>query len=245
MHGDSLGFYAYGFWSVVMANVVFFLIFAVGFLEPKKKYEWRSMGALTGFLLALFTEMYGFPLSVFFLTSLMGESYPVLSPFAHSSGHLLLVLLGLSNSAAAMVSLHWVSNGLIILGGIIVFFGWVKIHSAKEGALVDRGIYSLVRHPQYSGLFITTVGFLIQWPSLLVLIMWPVLMFAYYKLARREEGRLLEEFGEEFLRYRSRVSAFVPRFRRVKRSAQSSRTLFYGVDGDQDPADIGQFIEWK
>ena len=245
MHGDVLGSYAYGFWNVVIANVVFFLIFAVGFLEPKKKFEWRSMGALTGFLLALFTEMYGFPLSVFFLTSLLGDSYPALSPFAHSSGHLLLVLLGLSGSAAAMVSLHWVSNGLVILGGIIVFFGWVKIHGAKDGVLVDRGIYSLVRHPQYTGLFITTVGFLIQWPSLLVLIMWPVLMSAYYKLARREEGRLLEEFGEEFLNYRSRVPAFVPRFRRVNRLAESPKISLHDVGNDPSQADIGQYIEWK
>jgi len=212
MHGDILGSYAYGFWNVVVVNVLFFLIFAVGFLEPKKKYEWRSMGALTGFLLALFTEMYGFPLSVFLMSSLLGDTYPALSPFAHSSGHLFLVLLGLSGSAIAMITLHWVSNGLVILGGIIVFLGWVKIHGAEEGILVDRGIYSVVRHPQYSGLFITTIGFLIQWPSILVLIMWPVLMLAYYKLAKREEKQLLEEFGEAFLKYRSRIPAFVPWF---------------------------------
>ena len=55
--------------------------------------------------------------------------------------------------------------------------------------------------------------------------MWPVLMFAYYKLAKREEGRLLEEFGEEFQRYKSMVPAFVPRFRRVKRVAEGIQDL--------------------
>jgi protein-S-isoprenylcysteine O-methyltransferase Ste14 len=218
MHGDVLGLYAYGFWNVVLANVFFFLIFAVGFLEPKKRYEWRSMGALTGFLLALFTEMYGFPLTVFLLTSLMGDSYPALFPFTHSSGHLLLLLLGLSASATAMATLHWVSNGLVIFGGIILFCGWMKIHGAREGVLVDKGIYSVIRHPQYVGVFITTIGFLIQWPGLLSLIMWPILMFAYYRLAKREEGRLLEEFGAQFLIYKSRVPAFVPSFRRFRPS---------------------------
>jgi len=217
MHGDDLGFYAYGFWNIVILNVVFFLIFAVGFFQPKKGYEWRSMGALAGFLVALFTEMYGFPLTIFVILVKLRDSYPVLDPFTHSSGHLLLVLFGLSQSAKAMVILHWISNGLVLAGGIVVFLGWRLIHSAPSGVLVDRGIYSIVRHPQYTGLFLTTVGFLIQWPGLLALIMWPILMFAYYKLAKREERSLLEEFGINFLKYRSRVPAFFPRPGRKRR----------------------------
>ena len=218
MHGDSLGLYAYGLWNSVLLNVVFFLVFAVGFFQPKKGYEWRSMGALAGFLVALFTEMYGFPLTIFLVLTKLRDSYPALDPFTHSSGHLLLVLFGLSQSARAMVVLHLISNGLVLVGGVIVFLGWRLIHRVPDGMLVDRGIYSIIRHPQYTGLFLTTVGFLIQWPSLLALIMWPILIFAYYKLAMREERHLLEEFGQSFLQYRSRVPAFIPRPGRARRS---------------------------
>ncbi len=214
MHGDILGSYAYGLWNIVVLNVIFFLTFAVGFLQPKRRYEWRSMGALTGFLLALFTEMYGFPLTIFLLMGWLEGSYPALDPFAHSSGHLLLVFLGLSGSPGALAVLHLISNGLVFLGGLVVLLGWRMIHRAPEGMLMDRGIYSKVRHPQYSGLFLVTTGFLIQWPSLLALVMWPVLMFAYFRLAMREERDLLEQFGQGFLDYRRKVPAFVPRFRK-------------------------------
>jgi len=214
MHGESLGGYAYGMWPVVVFNIILFLFFAIGFLRPKKKIEWRSMGAFLGFLVALFTEMYGFPLTIFFLTSLMGKSYPVLDPFSHPSGHLVLVFLGLAHIPIAMVILHIITNGLIFLGIYLMYSGWMKIYKAKEDKLVTDGIYSYVRHPQYGGLFLITVGFLIQWPSLITLVMWPLLAFAYYKLAMREERDLEKQFSEEFIEYRRRVPAFTPRSKR-------------------------------
>ncbi|NIM89429.1 MAG: isoprenylcysteine carboxylmethyltransferase family protein [Candidatus Aminicenantes bacterium] len=214
MHGESMGNYAYGLWPVVVFNIILFLLFAIGFLRPKKKFEWRSMGALVGFLAALFTEMYGFPLTIFFLTSLMGNRYPVLDPFSHPSGHLVLVFLGLSQFPAAMIVLHIITNGLIFLGLYLMYSGWMKIYKAKEDKLVTDGIYSYVRHPQYLGLFLITVGFLIQWPSAVTLIMWPLLTFAYYKLSRREEWELMSKFQQEFLEYKKEVPAFIPKFSR-------------------------------
>lgn len=87
------------------------------------------------------------------------------------------------------------------------------VHGSKGDKLVTEGVYSYVRHPQYSGLFLITIGFLIQWPSLTTLVMWPVLIFAHYRLAMREEKDMVNQFGDKYLEYRKKVSAFVPRFR--------------------------------
>ena len=178
MHGEGSGGYAYGMWPVVIFNIFLFLFFVIGFIRPKKRFEWRSMGAFVGFIVALFTEMYGFPLTIYFLSTWMGKSYPVLDPFSHPSGHLVLVFLGLAHSHTAMSILHLISNGLIFFGFYLMYRGWMLIHSAKGEKLVTTSVYSYLRHPQYSGLFLITIGFLIQWPSLTTLIMWPILIFA-------------------------------------------------------------------
>ena len=210
MHGGDTG-YAYGMWPVVAFNTALILFFAISFLRPKRHFEWRAMGAFVGFVAALFTEMYGFPLTIYLLTVWLGKSYPVLNPFSHSHGHLWLVLLGLADSETAMSVLHLVSNGLILFGFYIMSQGWVLIHGAKGGQLVTGGVYSHVRHPQYDGIFLITLGFILQWPSLTTLVMWPILVFAYYRLAMREEKEIERQFGMEFLEYKKRVPAFIPR----------------------------------
>jgi protein-S-isoprenylcysteine O-methyltransferase Ste14 len=210
MHGQELGNYAYGMWPVVVFNILLFLFFAIGFLKPKKKIEWRTMGAFAGFLVALFTEMYGFPLTIYFLTSYLGKSYPALNPFSHSSGHLVLVALRLEDSNIAMISLHIISNAIILIGFYLIYQGWILIHAAKGDKLVTEGIYAKVRHPQYDGIFLVTVGFLVQWPSLTTLIMWPILIGAYYRLAMKEEKELTNLFGQQYKKYCSRVPAFIP-----------------------------------
>lgn len=212
MHGIQSGGYAYGMWPVVAFNILLFLFFAIGFIKPKKKLEWRSMGAFIGFIVALFTEMYGFPLTIYFLSAWMGKSYPVLDPFSHPSGHLVLVFLGLAHSPAAMSILHLISNGIIFFGGYLMYKGWILIHGAKGEKLVTEGVYSYVRHPQYSGLFLITIGFLIQWPSLTTVIFWPMLMFAYYRLSMKEEKDMENQFGQEFLEYKKEAPAFIPKF---------------------------------
>ena len=211
MHGVDVGGYAYGFWSIVFFNTLLVLFFILSFIKPKKKLEWRSLGAFIGFIVALFTEMYGFPLTIYLLSSWLGSKYPVFDPFSHSSGHLVLVLLGLSHSVIAMSLLHIVTNGIIIFGFYIIYKGWKLIHDAAEDHLVSEGIYAKIRHPQYAGLFLITIGFLIQWPTLTTLFLWPILMFAYYRLSMREEKSLQEKFGQTFVEYKHRVPAFIPR----------------------------------
>lgn len=202
--------YDYGFWSLVLFNIGFFLLFVLGFVKPMKKVEWKSMGVFVAFIVALFTEMFGFPLTIYFLTGILGNRYPSLNPFSHRSGHLWLVFLGIENSDTAFMLIHLLSVGLIVGGLILIALGWKKIHKAN-GRLVTNGIYSWVRHPQYLGIFLLTIGFLIQWPTLVTLAMCPILIFAYYKLVKKEEKYLKQNFGYIYAEYQKKVPPFIPR----------------------------------
>lgn len=207
MHGEGFS-YAYGFWSLVVVNVLLFLFFIMGFIYPIKKREWRSMGVTTAFIIALFTEMYGFPLTIYILTAVLGTRYPALNPFAHASGHLWVTFLG--GGWAMLTVIHIGSNGLMAAGFLMISAGWSKVHKAK-GALVTDGIYGYMRHPQYSGLLLITIGLLIQWPTIITAMMWPVLIFAYHRLSRKEEAEMEKEFGEAYRRYKEKVAMFIPR----------------------------------
>ena len=210
MHGESIS-YAYGFWSLVIVNIGLFAFFILSFLRPVKKREWRSMGATIAFFVALFAEMYGFPLTIYILTGFLGSKYPALNPFSHASGHLWLAFLG--GGAAMMTIIHIISNGLVFIGFMIMWKAWKLIHGAK-GELVTEGPYSYVRHPQYSGLFIIMISMLIQWPTIITALMFPVLVFAYYRLSKREESDMIKMFGDEYKRYIEKTPMFIPRLRK-------------------------------
>lgn len=209
MHGEEIRF-GYGFWSLVIVNVAIFVLLALSFLTPVRRREWRSFGVFTAFVVALFTEMYGFPLTIYVLTAVLGSRYPVLNPFSHASGHLWITLLG--GGAWMSVVIHALSNGLMVGGLLLMGAGWQRIHRGK-GALVTDGPYAWVRHPQYTGLFLITIGMLVQWPTIITAATWPVLMAVYYRLARREERDAEAAFGDAYRTYKARVPMFVPRFR--------------------------------
>ena len=217
MHGVDYGGYAYGFWTTVVFVFLVFMFIVFSYVKPKEKFEWRSMGLFIGFLAALFTEMYGFPLTIYLLTSWLGSNYPVLDPFSHSSGHLVLVFLGLSHSTVAMSVLHLITNGIIFFGIYIIYLGWKKIYHATGEQLVADGIYAHIRHPQYVGMMLITIGFLIQWPTIITLVMWPILLFLYYRLSKYEEKKLAAKFGQEFYEYQAKVPAIIPQIGRGKR----------------------------
>ena len=166
------------------------------------------MGTYSAFVVALFTEMYGFPLTIYILTSTLGSKYPVIDPFTHINGHLWVALSG--GSTAVWVLVMLVSNAAMLGGLIIMGKAWKQIHRAK-GELVTSGLYSRVRHPQYFALFLITVGMLIQWPTIVTAAMWPVLMFMYYRLALREERGMGTSFGEGYAAYKREVPMMLPR----------------------------------
>jgi protein-S-isoprenylcysteine O-methyltransferase Ste14 len=200
--------YAYGQWETMIVSILIFSYFVLLFARPMKKVEWRSLGVYEAFLVALFTEMYGFPLTIYILTSIFGVSLS----FGHREGHLLASILsrtgimGLNRSWALVM---WLSSLLLIFGFFLIREGWRKVYYSK-GELVTDGIYSRIRHPQYLGIIIITVAFLIQWPTILTLLMWPILVIMYSRLAKMEEKVLQESFGEIFLDYQSRVPMFLP-----------------------------------
>jgi protein-S-isoprenylcysteine O-methyltransferase Ste14 len=208
MHGENISF-AYGFWSLVAVNAGLFVFFLLSFLTPLKKREWRSMSVTIAFFVALFTEMYGFPLTIYILTGVLGSAYPALNPFSHASGHLWLVFFG--GGPATMAWIHVVSNGLVLAGFAIMGKGWELVHRAKSG-LVTKGVYAYVRHPQYSGLFLVMIGMLIQWPTIITAAMFPVLIFVYYHLSKREEAELLVLFGDEYRRFKDKTPMFMPKW---------------------------------
>ncbi len=200
--------YAYGMWPVAAVSIGIFIFFTLSYIKPKKRWEWRSMGTYSAFVVALFTEMYGFPLTIYILTSTLGSRYPVIDPFTHINGHLWVALAG--GSPAVWVLVMLVSNVAMFGGLIIMGRAWKQIHKAS-GKLVTSGLYSRVRHPQYFALFLITVGMFIQWPTIITAAMWPVLMFMYYRLARREEKEMETNFGDQYATYRRQVPMFFPR----------------------------------
>ncbi|MFR9707822.1 methyltransferase family protein [Paenibacillus sp. MB22_1] len=199
---------AYGLWGSVLFNILFFGMFVFAAYKPQTKREWRTLGAFAAFIVALFSEMFGFPLTIYILTSALGSKYPVLDPFTHLNGHLWVALAGGSTTLYSI--LHPLSNLLIFAGILIIGIGWKGIHAGK-GEMVTSGIYRIVRHPQYSGFVLSIIGFLVQWPTIITILMAPILLVMYTKLSKREEKQMIEEFGEKYLEYKKTVPAFIPR----------------------------------
>jgi protein-S-isoprenylcysteine O-methyltransferase Ste14 len=202
---------AYGLWLLVIINSAVFIIFAFSFSRPRTKRDWRSFGAFSAFLIALFTEMYGFPLTIYLLSGWLSSRYPGVDLFSHDSGHLWGVLLGFEGDPH-LNPIHILSLIVIAGGFILLSSAWNLLYKAqREKRLATTGPYAYVRHPQYDGFILIMVGFLLQWPTLLTLIMFPILVTMYVRLARREEREIHEEFGEEYARYAARTPSFVPR----------------------------------
>lgn len=203
---------AYGLWPLVILNSAIFIIFAFSFAKPQTKTDWRSFGAFSAFLVALFTEMYGFPLTIYLLSGWLQSTYPDINWLAHDSGHLLEMTLGWKSNPHFglfhMLSLFFIGGGFLVLS-----MAWNELYYAQRyEKLAVTGLYEKVRHPQYIGFIAIMFGFLLQWPTIPTLVLFPILSYMYVRLAKREEADSKARFGEAWDDYAARVPAFIPKF---------------------------------
>jgi len=201
----------YGLWSLAIINSLVFVIFAFSFAKPRTSRDWRSFGAFSAFLVALFTEMYGFPLTIYLLSGWLSTRFPGVDWLAHDSGHLLEMIFGWKTNPH-FGPFHIISNILIVAGFWLLASAWKVLYAAqRDHRLATTGPYARVRHPQYGGFILIMTGFLFQWPTLVTLAMFPILVFMYLHLARREERDARTEFGDAYSRYEASTPAFLPR----------------------------------
>jgi len=202
--------YGYGLWFLVVFNSVLFIGFAASFFHPESKRDWRALGGFSAFVVALFGEMYGYPLTVYLLSGPLSGLIPGVD-LSHNSGHLWNDLIGWKGDAHVS-PFHLASYAFIISGFWLISAGWRYLYQAQKAhVLATAGPYARIRHPQYAGFVLIMVGFLLQWPTFATLAMFPVLLVVYRKLASREERDIAAEFGAAWDEYVAATPRFVPR----------------------------------
>ncbi len=203
-------------WWLVAAYIVLVGIFLYGVLKPRQRREWKSVGVAQAWVIALYAEMYGIPLTAYLVMGWLGR--PGSDAEVHFNGHLWPVLLG-SNPAMIeqiQVIMTVLGQALIAVGAALALVGWRQIYSAvKNQDMADSGLYKYIRHPQYTGFFLFLLGSVINWPTIPTLLTLPILWWVYLRLARREERDAIEAFGERYKEYMSQTGRFIPCIGRV------------------------------
>jgi protein-S-isoprenylcysteine O-methyltransferase Ste14 len=203
----------FGLWGLAFVNSVVFILFALSFFKPQSASDWRSFSAFSAFLVALFAEMYGFPLTIYLFSGWLQSHYPSVNWFSHDAGHLFEMMFGWRVNPH-FGPVHIASFVLIGSGFWMISVGWAVLHAAQQRrAMATTGIYERIRHPQYVGFILILTGFLLQWPTLLTLAMYPVLVVMYVRLARHEEADAIAEFGDAYRSYMARTGGFFPKWR--------------------------------
>jgi protein-S-isoprenylcysteine O-methyltransferase Ste14 len=205
---------AYGLWALVVFNSAIFLMFAFSFFKPQIVRDWRTFGAFAAFIVALFVEMYGFPLSIYLMSGWLQTKYPNLDLMSHNSGHLWSTLTG-EKGDPHFGPLHIASYVFLGFGFYLLSSAWnVLYHAQCRNTLAVSGPYAHIRHPQYVAFVLILLGFLLQWPTLLTLAMFPILLVMYGRLAVTEEAEMRTQFGSDFDAYAARTPRFLPSWRK-------------------------------
>ena len=204
----------YGLWSLVVVNSLVFIIFAFSFFKPATQRDWRTFGGFSAFIVALFAEMYGFPLTIYLLSGWLQTRFPQTNLFSHDAGHLWWMMTGRHGNPHLALP-HLLSLAFIFGGFYLLATAWHVLYEAqRSGKLATTGPYAKVRHPQYVAFVIIMFGFLLQWPTLVTLIMFPILVYMYVRLAMQEERDSEARFGEAWHEYAARTPRFIPRLAR-------------------------------
>lgn len=195
-----------GTWGITIIMVVLVSWFVYRYLAPGNLREWRNLGLIQAFIVALYAEMYGFPLTIYILTAFFDFDIPWL----HLKGHLWSSLFGWGDS---MAMVEMIVGYTIVFAGIsLIITGWKQIYAARnEKRLVTGGLYKYTRHPQYTGIYLAIFGQIIHWPTIPTIALFPFILWAYYHLAKREEKAMLAQFGEAYVKYMKRVPMFFPK----------------------------------
>lgn len=213
---DGLFRIGYFNWFLVVAYVLLVGVFLYGILRPRRKSEWKSAGAAQAWVIALYAEMYGTPLTAYLVMGWLGRTSQ--DAETHFNGHLWPLIFGV-NSSYVEIAQFWsalVGESLIVIGALLAVFGWRQLHKAvRNGEMAQTGLYRYIRHPQYTGFFLFLLGSIINWPTIPTLLTLPVLWWVYLRLAKTEERDAIEKFGDEYRKYMSATGRFVPGLGRV------------------------------
>jgi protein-S-isoprenylcysteine O-methyltransferase Ste14 len=201
----------------VVINSAVFIIFAFSFFKPRTRRDWRSFGSFAAFIVALFVEMYGFPLTIYFLSGWLQTRFPGVEIMQHDSGHLWFTALGIEGNPHTH-PIHLLANAFIVVGFLLLSGAWKILWAAqRSGQLATTGVYARIRHPQYVAFISIMFGFLVMWPTILTLAMFPILVIMYVRLALREEKEVAEQFPEEWPAYAQHTPRWFPRLSKPPR----------------------------
>ena len=193
-----------GVWILALLMIVVASWILYKYLAPKTWREWAGAGVVQAFIIALYAEMYGFPLTIYLLARFGGLDRTELNANLWSS------LLGMGETGMLISMI--LGYALLFLGIGLFFQGWRQVYKAREeNKLVTDGLYAFARHPQYTGLFIALFGEgEVHWPTLFSVALLPIIVFIYYRLSKREERAVIAKFGDEYLEYQKKVPMFFP-----------------------------------
>lgn len=199
---ETMQSHFYNWFGVIFFSVIYLVILL--FIPFYKKMDKKPIGTYIAFVLAFAIEMHGIPFSMYVISWVVGSNLPE----GVLWGHTLFPIIG-----------YWgmyINITCAVIALCLILSGWYQIYKnywSKEhgtGQLVTAGIYHYIRHPQYTGLLLLSLGMLIEWATLPLLILFPVMVMLYVRLAKREERDMLAEFGEAYADYRSRTKMFLP-----------------------------------
>jgi protein-S-isoprenylcysteine O-methyltransferase Ste14 len=116
-----------------------------------------------------------------------------------------------------------ISGSILFSLGILSFLICaIQVYAGKflRKGPATKGLYALIRHPQYVALAMAGAGLAILWPRFLVVVLWLAMVLVYYLLARDEEGRMQKQHPTAYAEYLRRTGMFLPR--RIENAAPLS-----------------------